>query len=213
MIPTPLSTNAQLSRLAEYYAGEFDNRQQSLADPAWFLHLRVWNRPLPAHIFATGYGFFIEQVNVATGQPPYRQRILHFTAQNGILRGQYFGLNDPQAYAGSSRQPERLTQLQSEDLVDLPTCCLNISYNPGTGQFEGRLPANTLCSLTMNGNTSYINLGFDIGPDLPSSAGSAVESSVQLAVYDHGVDSATGKTTWGPRMGPFQLLKTQSFGI
>jgi hypothetical protein len=196
--------------LAESLAGEFDNKSQSLADPAWFLHLRVWNRPLPSHVFTTGYGFFIEQVNVATGNPPYRQRVLHLMSKGGHLQGQYYALKNPQALAGGALAPERLQPLQRDDLIDLPTCALTITLDSVTGKYQGRLPADTLCSITIDGKTSYISLAFDIGPGYDPNS-SEVNGSVELIVYDRGVDKATGATTWGPRMGPFRLTKTQPF--
>jgi hypothetical protein len=213
MAAVPSNSSTALAHLARSLAGEFDNKPQSLADPAWFLHLRVWNRPLPPHLFAEGYGFFIEQINVATGKSPYRQRVLHIFAQGERLKGQYYALRDPQAWAGSALAPEQLRQLQQQDLMDLPTCALNITFDPVSSLFRGRLPDETLCSITINGQTSYIYLAFDIGGPSSPPAESLVPSPVQLTVYDHGVDSATGATTWGPKMGPFQLLKTQDFSI
>ena len=211
-MPTP-TLDAQCLSLARYFSGEFDNRQQSLADPAWFLHLKVWNRPLTAQIFSTGYGFFIEQVNVAAGNPPYRQRILHLMTDGEQLKGQYYGLVDPQKFLGSSIHPERLNHLRREDLVHLPTCCLTFSMNSATRQFQGRLPENTLCSIAYEGKTSYISLGFDIGLQSPISNQIDDTQSIELVVYDRGVDAVTGATTWGPRMGPFRLRKSRDFAI
>lgn len=36
-----------LITLAQWLAGEFENRSQALDQPAWFVHLRLWHRPLP----------------------------------------------------------------------------------------------------------------------------------------------------------------------
>jgi hypothetical protein len=198
----------QLTQLAGYLAGEFDNHQQALADPTWYIHLRVWNRPLPSHIFEDGYGFFIEQIGVASGQPPYRQRILHLTQGPSGLQGQYYGLRDPIQFRGSATQPERLTDLTPEDLVHLPTCCLTITPQPPGNRFAGRLPGDSLCQITYAGQASYISLGFDIGP-----TGSADPGAIEYLVYDRGVDPETGSTTWGPRMGPFRLLKQIGFSL
>jgi hypothetical protein len=121
---------AQLEQLVTYLAGEFDNRSQSLSDPTWYLHLRLWYRPLPKHLFAEGYGFFIEQISVASGQPPYRQRILHVTVKDNQLWGQFYALANPQAYAGSAIAPDRLADLTSSALIDLPTCGLTFAYEP-----------------------------------------------------------------------------------
>jgi hypothetical protein len=197
-----------LLQLAQSLAGVFDNQAQSLAEPIWYLHLRVWNRPLPRSIFEDGYGFFIEQVSVASGSAPYRQRILHLTNQGEGLIGQYYGLTDPVAWQGSATQPERLAALTRQDLVDLPTCGLGIDFNPTTHQYVARLPADTLCCITYQGQTSYIRLGFDLGPvDTPG--GKALE----LSVRDRGIDPTTGKTTWGPIMGPFRLIKQHSYDL
>jgi hypothetical protein len=199
---------SSLVELATYLAGEFDNQPQALADPTWYVHLKVWNRPLPPGTFEEGYGFFIEQIGVAGGKPPYRQRILHLTHGQDGLRGQYYGLLDPLKFRGSGTQPERLASLTADDLVHLPTCCLAIKSSGSPDRFAGRLPANSLCSITYEGKTSYISLGFDIGPAAPS-AGSPIE----YLVYDRGVNPETGKTTWGPMMGPFRLIKQAEFPL
>jgi hypothetical protein len=33
-----------LITLAQWLAGEFENRSQALDQPAWFVHLRLWHR-------------------------------------------------------------------------------------------------------------------------------------------------------------------------
>lgn len=195
-----------LHSLAATLAGEFDNKAQSLADPAWFLHLRVWNRPLPKTVFPEGYGFFIEQISVATGAAPYRQRILHLTQKNDGFWGQYYGLTDPQAWQGSATQPDRLADLTVTDLIDLPTCGLAITWDSLAAQYTARLPADSLCRITYQGQDSYISLGFDLAPNGPN-------DTPTLSVYDHGVDPATGKMTWGPRMGPFQLQRQAVYSL
>lgn len=199
---------AQLDQLATYLAGEFDNRSQSLADPAWYLHLRLWYRPLPRHVFAEGYGFFIEQIGVASGQPPYRQRILQITTRGNGLWGQFYALPDPTAYAGSATEPERLAHLTRETLVDLPTCGLEIEYQQATGMFKARLPEDSLCSFTANGTTTYVRLLLDIGPE-----SLAPGSPIVLQMGDRGIDPDTGKATWGPQMGPFQLIKQSAYPL
>lgn len=201
-------SEALLHKLATHMAGEFDNRQQSLADPTWYLHLRLWQRPLPRALFGDGYSFFIEQISVISGKPPYRQRILHITHRDGQLWGQYYGLSDPVAYSGAATQPERLASLTRESLIDLPTCGLAIEYQPNRQTFNARLPEDSLCSFTVNGTTSYVRLKFDLGPESP-----APHSPMVLHMEDRGVDPDTGKPTWGPLMGPFQLAKQSAFAL
>lgn len=198
----------QLHSLAIALAGEFDNCHQSLAEPVWYLHLRLWQRPLPGHIFGEGYGFFIEQVSVASGKPPYRQRILHLTAKGNGLWGQYYGLSDPGVYIGAATQPERLNSLTQADLISLPTCGVAIECQPDGQTYSARLPGDSLCSFTIDGTTSYVRLAFDIGPESPHP-----DSPIVFQMNDRGTDPETGKTTWGPIMGPFRLVKQHSFDL
>lgn len=201
-------SDALLHQLATHMAGEFDNRQQSLADPTWYLHLRLWQRPLPRALFGEGYSFFIEQISVISGKPPYRQRILHINHRDGQLWGQYYGLPDPVAYSGAATQPDRLAALTRASLLDLPTCGLAIEYQPASQTFSARLPEDSLCSFTVNGTTSYVRLKFDLGPE-----SLAPNSPMVLYLEDRGVDPDTDKLTWGPLMGPFQLVKQSAFAL
>ncbi|MEL7332227.1 MAG: chromophore lyase CpcT/CpeT, partial [Cyanobacteria bacterium J06560_2] len=90
-------TNAPLDVLATYLAGEFENQAQAAAEPAWYVHLRLWNRPVPSLSSSNVYTFLLEQANVISRQPPYRQRILQLQNgdEAGQLQGQYFALKDP----------------------------------------------------------------------------------------------------------------------
>ena len=49
----------------------------------------------------------IEQISVAQGFAPYRQRILHHVSHQDQLQGRYLALKDPRAFAGSGTEPER----------------------------------------------------------------------------------------------------------
>ncbi|MFM6193835.1 MAG: CpcT/CpeT family chromophore lyase [Planktothrix sp.] len=67
----------ELKTLAEYMAGEFDNQAQALADPVWYVHLRLWHRPVPVSLFAEfGFEATIDQffshdkgIDSRTGKP------------------------------------------------------------------------------------------------------------------------------------------------
>lgn len=193
--------------LGQYLAGEFDNREQALADPTWFVHLRVWYRP--ARLFvADSLTFFLEQVSVAASQPPYRQRVLRLQQHNGTLIGQFYGLQDPGKFRGSAANPTQLATLSEADLVELPTCRLAITQEPlahGQSAFRGMLPPNTLCSFEYGGKTGYVSLGFAIAPAADKA------DTLALQVYDKGVDPVTGKGLWGALMGPFYLCKVVDF--
>ncbi len=66
----------ELIALAHYLAGEFDNRTQAIADPVWYVHLRLWMRPLPFLLFPNSITLFAEQANALTLDQSYRPRFL-----------------------------------------------------------------------------------------------------------------------------------------
>lgn len=195
-MPTPSS----LSALVQLLAGEFDNHDQAMESPAWYVHLRLWQRPLP-HLFGDGYGVFIEQCGVASGNPPYRQRVLHLRAEVDTLYGQYYGLHDPLRWQGGALAPERLMALTAADLVSLPTCRVTIS--PLAQGFQARMMADALGQFSYDGKTVHLRLGFDI----------IQGAQTEFAMYDKGIDPATGRGTWGALMGPFRLVKQRAFAV
>lgn len=70
-----MSFSPNLIVLGEYLAGKFDNREQALADPAWFVHLQLWQRPV--NLFTEdSITLFAEQANIVNLDRPYRQRIM-----------------------------------------------------------------------------------------------------------------------------------------
>ncbi|HEY9880648.1 MAG TPA: chromophore lyase CpcT/CpeT [Leptolyngbyaceae cyanobacterium] len=198
----------RLLTLAQALAGEFDNREQSLADPAWYVHLKVWHRPV-ALFSEDSATFFIEQVSVASNQPPYRQRILRLQDQGVGLSGQYYGLKEPLKFRGGAIAPELLASLNEADLVELPTCRLLIEAQAQPNQqhrFQAAPPPDTLCSFEADGTLRYVKLGFEIGPTNPIN-----DPRLELRVYDKGIDPSTGKGLWGALMGPFCLHKVADF--
>lgn len=205
---TPLST--ELVTLGQYLAGEFENRAQSLAEPTWYVHLKLWHRPVPL-FREDSLTFFVEQVSVAAQTPPYRQRILRLqqsgSQQNGSqLNGQYYGLKNPIAYRGGALDPALLAPLSPDELIDLPTCRVDITPHSFPNQryrFVARMPANTLGSFESDGTTRYVSLGFDVGVVDPA----ASTPTIEFQMFDKGIDPATGQGLWGALMGPFRLIK------
>ncbi|MBD0267832.1 MAG: chromophore lyase CpcT/CpeT [Cyanobacteria bacterium Co-bin8] len=198
--------SSKLLTLGRYLAGEFENRAQSLAEPAWYVHLKVWHRPIRL-FHENSLTFFVEQVSVASGQPPYRQRILRLYESDSQIKGQYYGLKDAAQFRGGAIAPQILAPLTPEDLVQLPTCCLSIESQElpeGQYSFKAALPAGSLCSFEYAGNTSYVSLGFAIGP-------ASNAATLELRVYDKGIEPSTGKGLWGALMGPFCLIKNADF--
>jgi len=60
--------------LAQYLTGEFDNREQAIAEPVWYAHLKLWHCPVPLFT-KDSITLFAEQANVLTLDQPYRQRL------------------------------------------------------------------------------------------------------------------------------------------
>ncbi|WP_346289144.1 chromophore lyase CpcT/CpeT [Sphaerothrix gracilis] len=202
----PFSTN--LLALSRALAGEFENRQQSLDEPAWYVHLRVWQRPIPS--FAdTWPTLFIEQVSVVSGNPPYRQRVIQISETDAQIKIQFFALKQPQQFCGAALNLDLLKQLTAEDLTLLPTCQLEVKFLQPTQNaldVSAQMPENTLCSFEYQGQTRYIKLGFELKTQQHTGT-----NQVQLLSSDRGVDPATQEILWGPRLGPFRLIKQQDY--
>ena len=67
-----MSFSPQLLALADYLSGEFDNREQALAEPIWYVHLRLWQRPIP--LFSEdSMTLFAEQASVVNLERPDRK--------------------------------------------------------------------------------------------------------------------------------------------
>ncbi len=202
--------NDPLRTLASYLAGEFENKRQAMAEPAWYVHLRLWQRLIPSLSSAQKFTFLLEQQNVISGQPPYRQRILQITdsAEAHQLKGQYFALKDPLKFRGAGQDANVLKGIVQQDLVTLPNSGAVIRYQAMENgqtkgyQFRSALKDGELCSFDYGGQTRYVYLGFDIGPQA---------DALLLKTYDKGVEPDTGRGLWGALMGPFQMVKQASF--
>ena len=196
-------------QLSQTLAGTFQNRDQALADPAWYVHLRLWCRPTP--LFAgDSVTFLLEQASAAFDQAPYRQRVLRVRDDCGQLTAEYYALKHPRAWQGATQLPERLQALQSEDLQPLVNSRLpiTITANGDRTRFEARQHPGEYCQFVVNGETKLVELAFDaIAPHSDSA------SSAAFWKYDKGIDAVTHKPTWGALHGPFRLIKTHDYSL
>ncbi|MUG97564.1 chorismate mutase [Scytonema sp. UIC 10036] len=193
----------QLQTLASYLVGEFDNREQALADPAWYVHLRLWHRRVPL-FQEDSVTIFAEQANIVTLDKPYRQRILRLTEGQDAhtsIKAQYYMPKNPSSLIGAGCNSDLLNTLTPDQLELLPSCVLDVSYNtiaPGSYKFTATPPTNTLCSFTYGGSTIQVSLGFESTQD-------------KFMSFDKGIDPITGKATWGAILGPFRYTKRERF--
>ncbi len=182
-----------LTILAQYLAGEFQNSQQAIANPAWYVHLKLWHRPLPKQVFAPGIAFFCEQANVYKLEQAYRQRIVVIYEQNNQLWAQYYKFHQPDAWCRASQS--RLSEITLQDVEILPTCLLPIEVETQSDQsLEFNARTDNLCYFTYGDATYHVKLGF-------------AARKHQFLSYDQGIDTKTGQVIWGAMLGPFEFTK------
>lgn len=198
-----MNFSLQLIALGEYLAGEFDNREQAIAEPAWYVHLRLWQRPV--NLFTEdSITLFAEQSNVINLDQPYRQRIMRLRLgidSDPSLEVQYYMLQDPGAFKGAGCNPALLNTLTPDKLDLLPGCILTVTQEKLAGdryKFTATPLPETRCSFTYLGNIVYVSLGFEA-------------TAVEFHSYDKGIDPATGKATWGAIMGPYRYTKRNQY--
>ncbi|MBD2462969.1 chromophore lyase CpcT/CpeT [Oscillatoria sp. FACHB-1407] len=184
-----------LITLAQWLAGEFDNQLQARERPVWFVHLRMWQRPLAQRIQGK-LALFAEQANVLSLDRPYRQRVLTLQETSDGLQGQYWALKEPGRFQGAGANVDLLKQLSHEDLESLPGCVLRVRQEGH--RFAAQPPADARCYFQYEGQTRQVVLGFQV-------------SAEQFWSYDKGVDPETGQGLWGALIGPYEYHKCQSF--
>ncbi|MBG1267716.1 chromophore lyase CpcT/CpeT [Nostoc sp. WHI] len=193
----------QLICLGEYLTGEFDNREQAIAEPAWYVHLRLWQRPV--NLFTEdSITLFAEQANVVNLDQPYRQRIMRLRPASNSdtsLEVQYYMPQDPGGLRGAGCNPALLNTLTPDKLDLLPGCILTVTQEKLAGdryKFIATPLPDTRCSFTYLGNIVYVSLGFEA-------------TAAEFHSYDKGIDLATGKATWGAIMGPYRYTKRNQY--
>lgn len=193
--PSPL-----VSTLAHWLAGEFDNRPQALDQPVWFVHLRLWHRPLPIQI-ENNLAIFAEQANALYLDRAYRQRVLVLQEPApGQLCVQYRAFKQPERFRGAGANPDLLKTLTPDDLDHLPGCELTVRQenDQSNDRFVAEPEPNVRCYFQYEGKTRQVVLGFAV-------------SDRQFLSYDRGVDPDTGQALWGATMGAYEFAKQQDF--
>ena len=189
----------QLITLANYLAGEFDNKEQAMEQPAWYVHLRLWIRPVP--IFTEdSITLFAEQSNIVKLNQPYRPRILRLRQRESI-EVEFYMFENLSTAAGAGQDKDLIKNITPDKIKFLPNCTLRVAtqeLNSGKYCFETTPVSDEPCSVTYQGATFQVFLGFKATDD-------------ELLTYDKGIDPNTGKGTWGALMGAYQFNKRQDF--
>ena len=194
-----MNFNSQLINLAKYLAGEFDNQSQALEQPAWYVHLRLWIRPVP--IFTKdSITLFAEQANILKLDRPYRPRILRLR-QKETIEVEFYMFEDLATAQGAGQNKELISQITPNKIKFLPDCTLKVAtqeLNAGKYSFETTPVSEKPCTVSYQGTNFQVFLGFKATPD-------------ELLTFDKGIDPATGKGTWGALMGAYQFHKRRDF--
>ncbi len=196
-------TMSELSTLARYLAGEFANREQAIAEPVWYVSLRLWHRPLAVPLFPEpGITFFAEQANILKLDQPYRPRIFHLSQIDAqTLKAQYYMPKQPQALRGAGQNPDILKGLAPDHLEFLPGCQLTITWDTLATQeykFNAVMNQGDRCCFTYQDQLSEVAIGF-------------TAMSTEFFSFDRGLDPKTGTALWGALMGPYHFFKTQTY--
>ncbi|MGI0491140.1 chromophore lyase CpcT/CpeT [Alkalinema pantanalense CENA528] len=203
----------ELQKLAQYLLGEFDNREQAIADPIWYVHLRLWHRLTP--LFSEdSITIFAEQANILQLDHPYRQRLLRLQSppngygrdgQNSQIQVQYYGFKNPSRFQGAGQNPTKLQDITSDDVEFLPGCALevqpkNIIESSGIERpgYAAIAPEGSCCQFSYldrgERKTGHVALGFWVAESFFYS-------------YDEGLSPETGEPIWGALMGPYQFQR------
>lgn len=185
----------ELQTLAQYMTGEFDNKEQAAADPAWYVHLRVWQVVVP--FFTTdSITIFAEQANIMSLHRPYRPRLMRLQQKQGKLQVQYYMPKDPAAVNGATTNPALLETLTIEQFELLPGCLLEVKVEhiENNQVFTANLAPECRCCFNYAGEVREVSLRFTASKD-------------EFLSYDKGIDSTTGKALWGAILGPFRFRR------
>jgi hypothetical protein len=190
-----MTESTAVMTVAQWLAGEFENPTQAREQPIWFVHLRLWYRPVP-HRLAGRIALFAEQAPILTPEQAYRQRILTLWASEAGIKGQYWALRHPDRWRTAGANGADLQSLRDDDLEELPGCCLTIQYQGDRAR--GELEPGARCCFDYAGQTRQVIVGFEVTPQ-------------RLLSFDRGVDPDTGRGLWGALMGPYEFDKCRDF--
>ena len=191
----------ELITFGQYLAGEFENQRQAQAEPVWYVHLRLWLRPLPL-FREDSIALFAEQASMINLDQPYRPRLWRLMrSESGGLEVRHYMFNDLKSVQGAGKNPDILRKISLEDLTFLPTCTLAVQVHnlpDHQYQFIAQPQPEQRCQFTYEGTTYQVALGFEV-------------TSHSLKTYDKGLDPSTGKGIWGALLGPYQYEKKRDF--
>ena len=196
-----MTSSPHLSILAQYLAGEFENKEQAISEPVWYVNLLMWQRPVS--LFGEDcVTLFAEQANILNIEQAYRQRLLRITPSSAdTFKVQYYMFKNPTAWQGAGRKKALLDALTAEEIDILPGCVLGVNtatLAQGQYKFIAKPIPESRCTFDYAGNTVEVSLGFEV-------------TQKEFLSYDKGIDPKTRKATWGAILGPYRYTKLQQY--
>jgi hypothetical protein len=120
-----MTISPDLIALAQQLAGCYNNREQAIAEPIWYVPLIAWWRPVPLFT-EDSFTFFLEQANVNQLDRPYRQRLVRLREQNNQLQAQFYQFEKPSEVLGAGQNPQLVQKILTAAIQELAGCQLSI---------------------------------------------------------------------------------------
>lgn len=190
-------------QVAQLLIGVYENQQQASQEPVWYVHLRAWWRLVPQGrqwFEPSDVLLFAEQAAVINLDRPYRQRVMRLMPQADRVIAQFYQFKSVESVVGGGADPDRLTAIQVNDLIELPHCVLDVT-SLAIDRFSAVPRLGDRCQFSYpdgqgRSKTGQVELGFEVGPDY-------------LHSYDKGIDPESGRVLWGAMMGPYRYQKVE----
>jgi CpeT/CpcT family (DUF1001) len=194
--------HSDIQQLGAALAGTYDNRDQAMEDPVWYVSLQAWWRPVPLFT-VDSVTLFAEQANALKPEQPYRQRLLRLHAPDGNLTAQFYQFDRPDLVLGAGANGNLVSAIINAEIQVLPTGRLSIE--PTAQGYSARQNPGESCKFSFrdpqgNEQRGQVELGFSTQPG-------------QWWSYDKGINPETDKAIWGAMMGPYQFIKRSPYPL
>jgi hypothetical protein len=193
---------SEIVTLGQQLAGFYDNREQAMAEPIWYVSLQAWWRPVPL-FQADSITLFGEQANILQADRPYRQRLLRLSAPEGNLQAQFYQFQQPDLVLGAGTKAELVEAIVAAEIQPLSTGILTV--HPTPIGFSAHPNPGERCHFSFRDRQGVekqglVELGFEVMPE-------------QWHSYDKGINPETGQAIWGAMMGPYKFIKRQAYPL
>ena len=192
----PPMDDACFLRFCRLLAGRFSNRDQAAADPVNFAHIHVGFHPLEAQGFGPGW-YYSEQAYDYDLWSPYRQGVHRLVRERHLVRVENYGLGDPVAAAGASRDAGIRASITPDDIKPRHGCAMEFRA-VADGTFSGQVEPGCRCLVPRDGALTYLVSEVELGED-------------HWISRDRGFDPETHQQRWGSEHGPLRFRRIDRY--